>query len=223
MKVEWRTCFRIGVSAFLLFLYIHYWDIVVDALLMIVKALAPFVMGCVIAYAINIPMNFYERHYFPSKPSKIVLASRRIVCMIAAFLTMLLCAVLISTMIIPELTSSVKMLLERFPTFTDTLMENESAAEWIPEELLVGLSGIDWEAGISDLLDYLGSGIAKHADTIANVISGIFTNVVNWFIGLVFAIYLLCGKEKLLGQANRLMEARVDVKKEADNEGTDNK
>ncbi len=213
MKVEWKSCLRVGVSVFLLYLCIRYWDAAASVLLLTVKALAPFVMGCITAYVLNIPMSFYERHYFLSSPSRAVTRSRRIVCMIAAFLTMILCAVLISTMIIPELTSSIKLLLERFPSLADSLLENESAAEWLPEEWLIGISNIDWEAGISDLLDYLGSGMAEHADTIASVISGVLTNVVNWFIGLVFAIYLLCGKEKLLSQANRLMETyiRADI------------
>ena len=66
MKTEWRSCFRIGVSAFLLYLCITYWPAFAGFAATVVGAALPLIIGCVIAYAINILMSFYEKHYFPN-------------------------------------------------------------------------------------------------------------------------------------------------------------
>ena len=52
-----------------------------------VSAASPLIVGCGIAYFVNILMRFYERHYFSGAKTGLAAKSRRPVCMIAAFLT----------------------------------------------------------------------------------------------------------------------------------------
>ena len=71
MKVEWKQCFRIGISIFILFICISYWSKVAGFLTLMLSALSPLVIGFVIAYLLNILMNFYERHWFPKSKKKL--------------------------------------------------------------------------------------------------------------------------------------------------------
>ncbi|MBQ8508025.1 MAG: AI-2E family transporter [Clostridia bacterium] len=64
MKIEWRTCFKITVSAFMLYLCIHYWKNAAALLATLFSAAAPLLLGCVIAYMVNILMSFYEKRFF---------------------------------------------------------------------------------------------------------------------------------------------------------------
>ena len=64
MQIEWKSCLRLGISVFILFLCIHYWDAFTGVLRLGIGAAAPLLTGCVIAYIINILMSFYEKHYF---------------------------------------------------------------------------------------------------------------------------------------------------------------
>lgn len=77
MKIEWKNCWKIGVSIFLLYLCIHYWSAFMSFLGALIGAAAPLLIGCVIAYIINILMSFYERHYFPKAKKKALIKSRR--------------------------------------------------------------------------------------------------------------------------------------------------
>lgn len=64
MKIEWKSCFRIGVSVFLLYLCIIYWKPFVGFWGTFLGAAMPLLIGCVVAYIINILMSFYEKHFF---------------------------------------------------------------------------------------------------------------------------------------------------------------
>ena len=90
MKVEWKSCFKVGVSLFLLYLGITYWGTAIKVGTLLFSAAAPLLIGCVIAYLVNILMSCYERHYFRASSRSWVVKSRRPVCMLAAFVTLLL-------------------------------------------------------------------------------------------------------------------------------------
>ena len=87
MKIEWKTCFRIGFSIFLLYLCIHYLPVATSIISMAIGAAAPILIGCMAAYLLNILMSFYEKHYFSQKDNlAIVSHSRRPDCLFAAIL-----------------------------------------------------------------------------------------------------------------------------------------
>ena len=87
VKIETKTCIKIGISIFLLYLGIHYWPDVAGLFSALIGAATPLLIGCIIAYVLNILMSFYERHYFPKAKSKTIGKSRRVVSMIASIIT----------------------------------------------------------------------------------------------------------------------------------------
>lgn len=89
MELSKKTLLRIGIAVFALYLCIHYWPVVAGILTAAAVAAWPLVLGCVIAYLLNIPMTWYERRYFPRSGKRFWNASRRPVCLLAAILTLL--------------------------------------------------------------------------------------------------------------------------------------
>ena len=65
MKIEWKSCLRLGVTVFVTFLAIRYWGSLTGILGTVIGAGKALIIGCVIAYILNILMSFYEKHYFP--------------------------------------------------------------------------------------------------------------------------------------------------------------
>ena len=72
MKLEWKSCFRLGATVFLTFLAIHYWSSLTGLIGVLFSAASALILGCVIAYVLNILMSFYEKHYFLKNRSKAV-------------------------------------------------------------------------------------------------------------------------------------------------------
>ena len=205
MKLEWRTCFRVGVSAFLLFIAIYHWRDVIGLLSLLAGAMMPLIIGCIAAYLINILMSFYEKHYFPKSNRKIVKASRRPVCMLAAVLTLLACIALVVMLVVPELISCVQLLLTEAPPAIDRLLEKLKTYEWLTDEVNQLSTQTDWRARISEIIDFITSGIGNMMGFVAGTVSSVFSTVSTMIIGVLFAAYILMSKERLGGQINRLM------------------
>lgn len=206
MKPEWKTCLRVGVSAFSLFLCIHYWEPFTSLLALLARAAGPLIVGACIAYVVNIPMSFYERHYFPGSQKPAAVKSRRGVCLLAAYLTFAAIVALLLWIVLPELANCLRMLLSEVPGALNTaatwLMGTElfSDSQWL-EDLL---ADINWRDTIARAAQVLINGIGGTVNLAANVLTRVFSSVVNLVLGLIFATYLLIDRDRLRSQLERL-------------------
>ncbi len=208
MKLEWKTCWRLGVAAFLLYLAIYYWETVSGLLGLLLGACVPLVLGAVIAYLINILMGFYERHWFPNSRKKLALASRRPVCMLAALLTVVLVLVLVVQMVVPEFISCVNALIRQAPAAVDELLSNPAIERLIPADIEERLAEMDWSALVKNIEKILIGGFTGAISAVGSIFSGAVTAL----FALIFAVYILLGKDTLGRQCNRLMDGYLPEK-----------
>lgn len=206
MKMEWKSCFRVGVSAFLLYLCITYWSSFASFLGTLVSAALPLLIGCVIAYVINILMSFYEKHYFPKTPKTKLIKSRRPVCMLASFLTLVLIVVLLIKLVVPELMACVEMLISQIPGAVSSLIDWLKTMDILPHDILASLENIDWKSKVEQIIGILTTGVGNVMGTAITMLSSVFSGIVTALFAVIFSIYLLSGKEKLSSQFNRLMK-----------------
>ena len=210
MKLEWKSCFRLGATVFLTFLAIHYWSSLTGLIGVLFSAASALILGCVIAYVLNILMSFYEKHYFPKNRSKAVEKSRRVVCMLAAMLTLVAVVVLIIGLVLPELAACIRLLIAEIPVAIDSavtwLEETGLLAIVMTEDAVASLMSINWQEKMTELISVLAAGVGGVAQVAVDAVSATVSGVAQFVIGLIFAIYLLIGKETLGGQVNRLME-----------------
>lgn len=205
MNVNWKSCVRIGVSVFLLYLCITYWPAFTDLFHSLLQAAAPLLLGCILAYAINILMTFYEAHYFPRSSHSALIKSRRPVCMLAAFLTLAILLIFIAKLVIPELVSCIKLLAGQVPAAIDDLLAWLENKNIVPEDILSSLQTVDWKARAQQIISILISGISSVMSAAVSAAFSVFSGAVTALLALIFSIYLLMGKEKLGNQIHQLM------------------
>ena len=205
MKLEWKTCIKIGVSVFLLYLCILYWPSAASLLSTALSAATPLVVGCVIAYPVNILMRFYERHYFPKAVTGFAAKSRRAVCLAAAFLTLVIAVTLVIDLIVPELVSCVSVIISALPAALESLFNMLARLHLLPEDIAASLSGTDWQSKIGQLIDLVLSGAGTLVNAVLSALYSVFSGIVTALVGLIFSFYLLLGKDRLAGQCSRLM------------------
>ena len=99
MKLEFRQLCKIAVVIFLLYLAIHFRPALLSFAGTLLAAASPLFIGCIIAYVLNLLMNWYEKHWFPVSKKKIIVKTRRGVCLTAAILSLLLIAALTASML----------------------------------------------------------------------------------------------------------------------------
>lgn len=210
MKIEWKSCFRLGLTVFLTFLAIHYWSSLTGFVGALFGAAGALLLGCVIAYVLNILMSFYEKHYFTKSKNEAVQKSKRIVCLLAALLSLVAVVALVVGLVVPELVACVRLLIAEIPLAIDGVVEwmEESGilATVLSEDAAASLTAINWQEKMTELMSVLAAGVGGVAQAAVGAVSATFSGMAKFLIGLIFAIYLLSGKETLGGQVNRLME-----------------
>ncbi len=209
MQLEWKSCLRAGISVFLLFLCIHYWESFAGVLKLGIGAAAPLLTGCVIAYVINILMSFYEKHYFPGRSQPLVNKSRRPVCLVGAFLTLVGILAVLLRLVVPEVVACIQLLLAEVPGVLNYLVDLLSKINILPETLESFLNDINWKEAVSKLLNLLYQGVGGTFSFAAGMLTSVVSGAMNLVIGLIFSIYLLMGKDRLRNQLNRLMNQYI--------------
>lgn len=212
MKLNWNSCIKIGVSLFVLYLCIYYWPSATGLFSAMWAAATPMVIGCAIAYPVNILMSFYERLWFPGSRSKRVQASRRGVCMIAAMLTLVVVVLMVVALVLPQLGSCVSLLLAELPGAIDTFVAWLSGFSILPQDIISSLSAIDWQSRIGEIAKVLTSGVGNVVNVVITAASSLFSVVTTALFSVIFSIYLLTGKERLAGQGRRFLKRYLPAK-----------
>ncbi len=212
MKLDWKTCFKIGVSVFLIYIAIRYWDTVAGCISAVIGAAFPLILGGAIAYVVNIPMSFYEKHYFQKKKGKFFAVSRRPVCMIGAILTILAIVALVIGLILPQLGDCVALIAAELPGMFKKLLAFAEDLYIMPENIIDALSAIDLKAQMSNIIETLTSGIGNIVGSVISVVAGVFSGFVTAFVSIIFAIYILLSKDKLQSLCKRLLKRYTSEK-----------
>ena len=205
MKTDVKSLLKIGTAVFLLYLCIHYWTGISGFLLTIAGTAFPLTLGCVIAYLINILMSWFERHYFPNSARPAVTKSRRIVCMIAAILSMLAIVALIVWLVLPQLIDCIMLIINILPGAIEKLLAQIENLHILPEDIFNFLEGIDWKSQIGKILESVTSGVGSVMGTVIKTVSSVFSGLVTALLAVIFALYILLGKDRLGIQFRRVM------------------
>ena len=209
MKLRWRDCLKVGVSIFLLYLAVHYWQTAANLVSALVGASLPLIIGGVVAYLVNILMANYEGRWKdnPKKPGLIKL--RRPVCMLLAFLTLVAIVALVCGLIIPQLVDCVGLIIAELPGVMADAIDLAEQWKLFSPEVLASLESIDWNAQIGKLVGVVTSGIGDVVSLVVSAVSSVFSFLVTALLSLIFSIYLLSGKEELASQVDRLAKRYV--------------
>ena len=217
VKLDWKICFRVGISIFVLYLCIHYWASTASVIKTFLSAVLPLVIGAVIAYPLNILMGFFEKHIFSKTSNPKVLRLKNGLCLLLTLATLVLIIALVVALVVPQLTSCIKLLIDKIPGAIDKVVAFASQFDIVPEDILSMLSGIDWKSKISEIISVATTGIGSAFDVVVSTISSVVSGATSGILAIIFAIYLLLSKEKLLTQIDRVI--RHFVKKEIYDKG----
>ncbi|WP_302625358.1 AI-2E family transporter [uncultured Eubacterium sp.] len=207
MKIEWRQCFKIGVSIFILFLCINYWKIVGHTIGVFLSGITPILIGCALAYLVNIFMCALEKKYFPNSKKDFVIKSRRPVCMLTSVLLVIGVVVALIYMIIPELVNCIETFVNSLPDLVKDISKNEYVRKMVSPETLDKLKKMKWDSFIENIGSLLFTGVGGAVNTMAELASSVISIVITVVLGIIFALYFLTGKEMLIHQSKRVLKA----------------
>lgn len=170
-----------------------------------ISMIMPFLIGCGIAFVINIPMSGIEKSLFKNENGRFY-KYKRAISMVIAYLLAILVVALVMFVVVPELGKTIGSLGSKIEEFI------QNVQSWIQRALSrypdIAKQIVDELDNIEIQWDRVGSMVKDNGTTIMEttytVFSSIIGAVVNTFIGLVFSIYILSQKETLGKQTKML-------------------
>ena len=204
MNLSWKSCLRAAAAAFGLYLCIHYWPAAANLLKLFFGAATPLLVGCAIAYPTNILMEFYGKLLFSHVKKERVQKLRNPLSLLLAFFIILAIIALVLLLIIPQLASCVRLIIDGIPAFMEHLLDRVSHWSMLPEEAVALLNTIDWASQMEHVMELLKNGVGSLASVVLNAVSSVFSGLVTTGLSLIFSVYLVLGKHRLASQWNRL-------------------
>lgn len=203
IKIQKRH-FSLILAAFLLYLAIRYWPTIAKLCGSITSAAMPLLIGCVVAYIVNLLLRQYEHLYAKLFHQARAQKYRRIVGIILAYLTLILLLVIVLSLVIPELISCVRLLVTNhgqvIGKFIKAIEQNKDLnALWNSFDL----EKIKWNQIGKYLTMGFGGTFKAVVSTASTIVSAVTTAVIAFF----FSIYLLIYKEMLAKQSKRIINA----------------
>lgn len=197
-------------------------DLLVSALKLFLQMLSPFIMGGAMAFILNLPMRFYEKKLFrkqyadPGKQKKYE-KRKRPVCLTLSLLSVILVIAVVTGTVIPQLIATGKVLAQEIPVFWDNLVAASERffannAELEKQLQSLEIPAVNWDSMLKTVGGFLKNGMGSLASTTFSVAGSIVSGTVNFFIALIFSLYILSQKEKLGDQAERILRAYTKPK-----------
>ncbi len=208
-KNRYGTYCVIGVIAAAVCLFVRKADQIARGVSLIFSAAAPLFLGCIIAYVLNILLKRLEKLYFPRTNQAVLVKSRRPVCILLSFVCLFLILAFIVNLVVPELLSSIRLITDEIPPAMESMRTWAIAhSDEIPafQDSLKRMD-IDWQNMAKKTVDFLVAGAGGIFSSVVSVVSRAFGTITKVLIGTIFSIYLLNAKERLCGQADKIMRA----------------
>lgn len=225
MKEDWRDYFYKGLAVFLtaamciLFFFVvfrfkelqHYIGV-------IMSILRPFAIGAVIAYLLSPVCNWFERHMaetaqLDKKSEQTAARYRKLFAGLSILLSLLLFCLIIYAliaMVVPQLISSILILVEAMPGYIQKI------SEWLENLVADNPVMVNYVEQYSEDILYSAQDFAKTSilPNVNNIISGVSTSLwtavlglKDFIIGLIVAVYLMNNRKVFGRQAKMVVHA----------------
>ena len=204
MEIKWKNCFKIGFSIFILYLCTVYWNFIAGVISKFLGAAVPLFAGFAICYVINILMCFYEEKVFGKVKKTKLIKLKKPFCIVLAILTLMAIIALVTGLVVPQLVSCIKLIVSMLPGAAEKFVAYLQTLPAIPEDAVEYLENIDVEKFISQAAGILSSGVGNVVDTVFKAATSVVSGTVTVLLSVIFAIYLLAGKDNLIKKADKV-------------------
>lgn len=199
-KIRKITKWIIGVVTvcILIYLAIRHLDMIAVGISWLVGITFPILLGTVMALVLNVPMRPIEKHLHIKKEK-----AKRPLAIVLSLVLVLGIFIGIAFLVVPEIVNTVRLVAQIVMSGIDQAASWEQTLDFsqLPFGEYLQQVDIDWTGLKNNLENWTISQRNVLLQQAAGAVSSIAGGFMNFFIGLVFSIYVLANKEKLKRQA----------------------
>lgn len=190
------------------------YETVLDILFFLLNILTPFILGGAIAFVLNVPMNFVQRHLFKEeriRNRKVSQKLARPVSMVLVLIAVFGIVAIVMFILIPQFGETFANLGRSIQAFIPQLQEWAARLFNDNKEIMDTVNNLefDWNKIMDTGINFFKSGAGSVVDSTITAAKSIVSGLTTFFIAFVFAIYILLQKEKLGVQAKKVLFAFV--------------
>lgn len=172
----------------------------------LMRIVFPFILGGAMAFILNIPMHFLEGRLFAkAKKKKLV----RPVSLVLSILFVVAILQIVLVVVIPEIATTFASISKNIEAFlpkleqwiTDAFPDGEQIGLWIDS------LEFNWDKILQSAVNFLKNGAGNVLSSTVTVAKTVINSLMNFFVGFVFACYILLQKEKLSVQVKKVLYA----------------
>jgi len=216
-KRIFRMICKLILFAGAIILGVMYSKEVLGAARLFIGMLTPFLVGAAMAFVLNLPARFIEQKIFGGWKNPKASGLKRGISIVLAILFVIALLVFVVLTVVPQLTRTLMELGKVIPAYFENLIKDLEALaiqypEWKDAFAALEEISIDWSSVISYVTAFLKDGLGNILSSTVGFAGSLASMLFNGVIAIVFAIYILSGKEKLGGQVKKLLHAYLSEK-----------
>ena len=172
----------------------------------LMRIVFPFILGGAMAFILNIPMHFLEGRVFAkAKKKKLV----RPVSLVLSILFVVAILQIVLVVVIPEIAATFAGISKNIETFLPKLEQWLTEAFPDSEQLEMWIESLEfnWDKILQSAVNFLKNGAGNVLSSTVTVAKTVINSLMNFFVGFVFACYILLQKEKLSVQVKKVLYA----------------
>ncbi len=205
-KEKIKSSLLISLISITVFVLLMNFGKVISCSKWLMSIVSPFLIAIAVAYVLNIWMTFLENKVFfkMAKSKKIwVQKCQRPLCLTLSFVLAFAVLTAIVMFVVPDLASSLKTLADNVPNYALSLQAKLMGVlnQFDISTIVIEKLTKEW----SSITEKLVAILSEMVPQIFNVTVGITSGIVNFFIGLIAAVYMLYSKEKLLCNLKKVL------------------
>ena len=191
--------------------FFAFWYIknVKNGLTAFIAVIQPFLIGFMLAFIINLPMNFFERKVYSKifkteKTKKLV----PVFSLISSWILFILGIVIFLNVLIPRISKAVTALIERFPLFLDDLIDllnKNKFTKDFADDAQKYINSVDWNKTLVQVKDYFVGEAGNIFDKTTSIINSVSSTIITIAAATIFSVFVLINKKDLKILANRII------------------
>ena len=200
---------KVILISILVFFAFWYIENVKNGLTVFIAVIQPFLIGFMLAFIINLPMNFFERKVYSKifkteKTKKLV----PVFSLISSWILFILGIVIFLNVLIPRISKAVTALIERFPLFLDDLIDllnNNKFTKNFADDAQKYINSVDWNNVLVQVKDYFVGEAGNIFDKTTSIINSVSSTIITIAAATIFSVFVLINKKDLKILANRII------------------
>lgn len=211
-KRLFRSILLIITYAVVLVMVLARLDVIGFALTQLLSLFRPLIIGFALAFILNRPCHFFFRMYSRGLGKTRAAGAARPLAVVTSYLALIIVVAGVFSFVLPKLAESIQTFALNLSSYIANV---QSWINQLADYFHLNMETLDLSRLNQTLENLFKQALGFLSDLgpqLLEFTTGIVSLVVTGVLALVFSIYMLSGKEKLLGQCRRVLRAYVPPK-----------